>query len=345
VDWNNDGKQDLLIVDASRKIYTAINSSATVPQYQALEHILTLHGTEISAVFVVDWNSDGKKDLIAGGYKNYTDQTGYLRYALNTGTDQAPAFANGFQIIGGTKEDWGWRTCPLALDWDGDGKKDLVVSDFKGTVKFWKNIGSDASPEFGSGVFVSTPVGNLDWGVETRLALHDYDGDGRRDLLVTNRGGSASNPGTIRLYTRNHPPQVSIQSPTTAAVGQAVSISALTSDPEGDVCQFTWKVTGKSQDSSATITGTQYGMATFVADVTGQYQVEVSVGDGHGSPAVASFSITVPKGPGDIWIDGSIDSIDLFYFASQWHQDETDFALNPNGTVDAGDLLLLIKSM
>jgi FG-GAP-like repeat/Bacterial Ig domain len=338
VDWNNDGKQDLLLTDASRKLYTAINDSTGVPQYQALDHILTI--PERSAVFAVDWNNDGRKDLIAGGDKDYAARTGYLYVALNTGTDSEPAFAGGFEIIGGDKEDWGWRTCPLAIDWDGDGKKDVITSDVDGNVKFWANIASDALPAFNKGRHVASPAGSIIYGRETRMCLYDCDDDGRQDLLVAQRDGG------IRLYIKNHPPQVVIQSPTTATVGQAISISGTeTSDPENDAIQFTWYLTSKPPSSSVQLISMQYAVVSFVADVTGQYQIEASVADGHGPPATARFNITVPAGPVDIWTDGSVDRVDLFYLATQWHQNETDFALDPNGIVDAKDLLLLVDKM
>lgn len=46
---------------------------------------------------------------------------------------------------------------PLVTDWDGDGKKDLLIGEFaghmtegqwKGKIRFYSNVGTDASPEF-----------------------------------------------------------------------------------------------------------------------------------------------------------------------------------------------------
>lgn len=47
---------------------------------------------------------------------------------------------------------------PLVTDWDGDGKKDLLIGEFaghmtdgdwKGKIRFYSNTGTDACPEFG----------------------------------------------------------------------------------------------------------------------------------------------------------------------------------------------------
>lgn len=37
---------------------------------------------------------------------------------------------------------------PLVVDYDGDGKKDLLVSAFRGNIRFFKNVGSTKAPAF-----------------------------------------------------------------------------------------------------------------------------------------------------------------------------------------------------
>jgi CotH kinase protein/Lamin Tail Domain/Dockerin type I domain len=53
-----------------------------------------------------------------------------------------------------------------------------------------------------------------------------------------------------------------------------------------------------------------------------------------------------PGGPGDIWLDGSQNSLDLLYFSTFWNAEETSFNypadLDENGTVNEADLLRLI---
>ncbi len=39
---------------------------------------------------------------------------------------------------------------PIVRDFDGDGKRDLLVSSFRGTIEFFQNVGSDATPRYES---------------------------------------------------------------------------------------------------------------------------------------------------------------------------------------------------
>lgn len=44
---------------------------------------------------------------------------------------------------------------PVVADWDGDGKKDLLVGQFmEGKIRFYRNVGEDASPKFGDSRFI-----------------------------------------------------------------------------------------------------------------------------------------------------------------------------------------------
>ena len=49
-----------------------------------------------ASVEVVDWNNDGKKDLLVGTFAG-----GNIQLFLNTGTDAAPVFAGGERLNAG----------------------------------------------------------------------------------------------------------------------------------------------------------------------------------------------------------------------------------------------------
>jgi len=47
--------------------------------------------------------------------------------------------------------------CPSWADWDGDGRKDLLVGQFaKGKIRVYKNEGGDGVPKFKKGEFILT---------------------------------------------------------------------------------------------------------------------------------------------------------------------------------------------
>ena len=108
----------------------------------------------------MDFNEDGKKDLLVG------DSTGYLFIFLNEGADAAPVLAArenikvagkifGPELLKETFPDHSYcydRVKPDVADWNNDGKRDLLVGMFSGgKVMLFLNTGTDTAPQFESG--------------------------------------------------------------------------------------------------------------------------------------------------------------------------------------------------
>jgi len=91
---------------------------------------------------VIDWNSDGKKDLLIG-YKE-----GKIFYYENTNSDNAPQFNNGGETLtyGSFVSDFGFNATPFVIDWNNDSRKDLLVGTSEGFIKYFENTGSDNAP-------------------------------------------------------------------------------------------------------------------------------------------------------------------------------------------------------
>jgi hypothetical protein len=89
---------------------------------------------------------------------------------------------------------------PVAADWDGDGRPDLVVGAEDGSVVWFRNAGTAAQPrlEAPRPLVGKSPVGwnddsrrgPNDWGLRVKICVVDWDGDGRLDLLLGDRCGS-----------------------------------------------------------------------------------------------------------------------------------------------------------
>ena len=48
-----------------------------------------------------------------------------------------------------------WSAAPIVVDWDGDGREDLIVGDTTGgRLRFYRNIGKRTAPEYAASEWV-----------------------------------------------------------------------------------------------------------------------------------------------------------------------------------------------
>jgi hypothetical protein len=132
----------------------------------------------------VDWNNDGKKDLLTG------ENSGNIRIYLNTGTDADPVFS-GHQYLkmGGSNYDVGYYSTVHVVDWNSDGRKDVLVGENYGYVYLLQNEGTDADPVFNSSVALKNGGSNLNAYSRSSPTTCDWNRDGKKDLLVGNYDG------------------------------------------------------------------------------------------------------------------------------------------------------------
>lgn len=138
---------------------------------------------------VVDADLDGRKDLLVG------EAEGTLRLYRNVNTDDDPSFDGGTLLTVGPPDmkaviDVGQRPTPFVLDWDGDGRRDLLVGSKDGYLWLFINEGTDAAWDFRSAQFVQEDGADMIVpGLRPSPHVIDIDGDGVRDLLVGNTEG------------------------------------------------------------------------------------------------------------------------------------------------------------
>ena len=184
MDWNEDGKKDLIVGDSGGQISIFLNTNTdAAPVLSSAAKVLVGASTFDCGLraspYVVDWTNDGRKDILCG------ENMGRVLLLANEGTDAAPIF-NTWSIlrVGGSSLDVGDNASPLVIDWNGDGKKDLICGCYAGTLLYYENTGTDASPAFSGSALLQAGGINIDVGYYSRPAACDWNSDGKTDLLV-----------------------------------------------------------------------------------------------------------------------------------------------------------------
>jgi hypothetical protein len=189
VDWNSDGKKDLLVGDSYGWTYVYINEGTDDNPVLGTETMLTKHWGERSAPYTIDWNRDGKKDLLIG------QKDGRILKLININTDEDPQFGGvEFVLAGGEQLSVGQRSNPKMPDWDNDGKRDLISGEYLGFIYFYKNIGEDTAPDFGPREQIKAGGTIIDVGLTARIDIVDWNKDGLLDIL------SGCDAGTIYYF-------------------------------------------------------------------------------------------------------------------------------------------------
>lgn len=183
MDWNNDGNKDLVAGERDGHIRLYINagtnSAPVFNGYTFLEVASAPFDCGYNSMpVIVDWDEDGRKDLLCG------EHDGKIFLLLNTNTDAAPVFTStSFIQNGGSDLDIGGRTSPDVVDWDGDGKKDIIAGETQGEVFFLRNVGTNEAPAFNGHVLLQAGGSTIDVGYNSRPFAVDWNNDGVKDLI------------------------------------------------------------------------------------------------------------------------------------------------------------------
>ncbi len=205
--WNSDNLPDLVVGQGSGsnppgKVRVYLNDgNDTEPNFSDFFYArsggsdLTCAASGCMGCFprVVYWDADARKDLLVG------QANGTVKIFLNVGTEDAAVFGNGADVLAGfpgAPLDVGYRATPTYLDWDNDGKTDIITGALDGSIRLFRNCGCGQSvpPSFMSSPYAGTPI-QAD-GQDLRVpsdrsspVVMDLDGDGKKDILTGNTNG------------------------------------------------------------------------------------------------------------------------------------------------------------
>jgi hypothetical protein len=181
-DIDNDGDFDLFIGEFDGNVNFYMNAGTPAePSFQLMA--AKLGGIDVgsnSAPALTDIDDDGDFDLFVGA------KDGTISFFRNAGK----AIDSTFSPVGEKFEsiDAGDDAVPLFIDVDLDGDEDLFIGKDRGSISFYRNMGTASAPAFpaseATGSFVAIDIGN-----DSAPALVDIDNDGDVDLFLGEREG------------------------------------------------------------------------------------------------------------------------------------------------------------
>ncbi len=200
-DWDGDGRQDLVVGLAGGGIQVFLNAGSDMaPVFSGSTPVMVgepgakaaINLGARATIAVTDWNEDGRVDLVAGALD------GQVRVYLNQAASGAPDFRAALLVNDGgvALDDASGRSSVAVIDLNGDGRKDLVLGNTAGEMRFFANVGTNAAPVFDGVVAIQAGGAAIDLAgtPRSRPFVGDFNADGTPDLLV------GSEDGLIRWY-------------------------------------------------------------------------------------------------------------------------------------------------
>ncbi|MFN6093187.1 MAG: T9SS type A sorting domain-containing protein [Bacteroidota bacterium] len=206
-DLDGDGDQDFLCGDkVGRNLLKVENCGNADSAYACAQdtaypsNTISASMREIASPYIFDYDKDGDRDLLVANFNSSGEDFNNTIYYENIGTSTSPNFnyvKN--RLLIDEMIDAGTSSHPVFFDWDGDGLKDLLISNdgyyeggsFVSKVAYYKNISQGANHKFQNinDSIINFRSLNI---IGTRLAFGDLNNDGDQDMLVGDATGRLS---------------------------------------------------------------------------------------------------------------------------------------------------------
>lgn len=190
MDFNGDGYKDLIVGERNGWVnFFQRNSDKTLQAGVKLKaNEADIQVCNNSSPEVVDWNGDGLLDLLLA-CDSLSPKP--IRLYLNSGTKTQYRFTTYSILKSGNTEIKYYRTQIQSLDFNYDGKLDLLVANGLSTketrIYFYENIGTISAPSLKAPVALMAKSGQAiypDIGYDITFDVADWNSDGAWDIIM-----------------------------------------------------------------------------------------------------------------------------------------------------------------
>ncbi|MGE4488145.1 MAG: FG-GAP-like repeat-containing protein [Kiritimatiellales bacterium] len=208
VDWNKDGRDDIVYTGWSGTVRLLINKNLPGrAEFKDAGSLMEIFGPantiETPVPDAVDWDGDGDLDLLCG------NNSGYFFFIENIGNSKAPKWASivplkdesgrvfrvtaaeqGGTVQGPAERWWGYTSC-VAADVDGDADLDVIIGDSLGRLRWIENIGSRTKPVLSGTIrtFVTNDGEPVLTPWRNRPDVADWNADGKNEITFLDEQG------------------------------------------------------------------------------------------------------------------------------------------------------------
>jgi hypothetical protein len=216
VDWLGKGRLDLIASNFIDTITLFRNAGTRNQPRLSGGQLIKVNGKPLHMDLcmiqprVVSWHKDGRPSLIVG---EEDGRVALLENLSPRGVEPRFAAPKYFEQVDPLVKS-GALSRPVAFDWNGDGKLDLLAGNSAGYVQYFENTGSNAAPVFEDHGYLKAggetirvmagPNGSIQGPAETKwgytnISVADWDLDGKPDILMNDITGAVKwfrNTGT-----------------------------------------------------------------------------------------------------------------------------------------------------